>query len=353
MPAPEKIDEFPLKEARQLTRDLLTANPKIYWIDLLFSASLGWCAFYIALYNPWDSYIGFAGFIVAVFALYRAVIFVHELVHLRKKDFEFFRIVWNLIAGLPLMVPSFTYHGVHNDHHKKDLYGTDKDGEYVAFGRQHPFKIIGYVFLSFVLPAVFFIRFAFLAPLSWVIPPLKKLIWEGASSLTIDLNYKRPPVTKRDGKYWRFQEIGACLYAWATIISIYFEILPFKFLILWYAIALSVFIMNSFRTLGAHAYLNKGDNIMSIPEQFVDSVDVTGSPLTALWAPVGLRFHATHHLFPSMPYHNLGKAHYLLMDKLSDNRLYAAATRKSFFHAMRVLWSDAKAHQNQLKEEAD
>ncbi len=29
--------------------------------------------------------------------------------------------------------------------------------------------------------------------------------------------------------------------------------------------------------------------------------------LPALWAPVGLRYHATHHLFMSMPYHNLGR----------------------------------------------
>jgi fatty acid desaturase len=291
------------------------------------------------------------GFIVAVFALYRSVIFVHELVHLRKKDFELYRIIWNLIAGLPLMVPSFTYYGVHGDHHKKDLYGTDKDGEYVAFGIGHPFKIIGYVFLSFILPAVFLARFALLAPLSWVFPPLRKIIWQGASSLTIDLNYKRPPATKRDGKYWWLQEIGACLYAWTAIVLIYLQILPVKFLILWYAVALAIFIMNSFRTLGAHAYLNEADNIMSIREQFVDSVDVKGGLLTALWAPVGLRFHATHHLFPNMPYHNLGKAHRRLTNELSDNRLYVAATRRSFFHAMQLLWADAKEHQAKLKSE--
>ena len=28
-----------------------------------------------------------------------------------------------------------------------------------------------------------------------------------------------------------------------------------------------------------------------------------------LWAPVGLRYHALHHLLPSMPYHSLGEAH--------------------------------------------
>jgi fatty acid desaturase len=170
--------------------------------------------------------------------------------------------------------------------------------------------------------------------------------------LTIDLNYKRPPATKRDGKYWQLQEIGSFCVVWAVLILIYLGYLSLKVLGLWYAITLSIFIMNSFRTLGAHAYRNSGDNIMSIPEQFVDSVDVDGGIFAALVAPVGLRYHATHHLFPNMPYHNLGKAHKLLTNELRDNRLYAAATRTSYFHAFACLWTDSRAHQKQLKEAA-
>ena len=38
--------------------------------------------------------------------------------------FRGFRLVWNLIVGVPLLVPSFMYEGVHNLHHAKRYYGT-------------------------------------------------------------------------------------------------------------------------------------------------------------------------------------------------------------------------------------
>ena len=103
--------------------------------------------------------------------------------------------------------------------------------------------------------------------------------------------------------------------------------------------------MNSLRTLGAHAYRNPGDVKMSVADQFLDSVDVTGGILSPFWAPVGLRFHATHHLFPQMPYHNLGTAHDLLFKELSDNSLYLSATRKTLWHALAALWQDSKLSQ--------
>ncbi len=84
---------------------------------------------------------------------------------------------------------------------------------------------------------------------------------------------------------------------------------------------------------------------MTVAEQFLDSVDVPGnSLLTGLWAPVGLRYHATHHLFPRMPYHALGKAYRLLESQLSDNTLYLKATRSSLWDALRRLWLDASRH---------
>ncbi|MEE8296163.1 MAG: fatty acid desaturase, partial [Sphingomonadales bacterium] len=301
---------FPLNEARDMVKDLMTPNPSIYWADFLFSVTLGWAAFYAAFKFPLFAPAQIIAYLVATLALYRAVIFTHELTHLKKGTFKLFRKVWNLTCGFPMLVPSFTYHGVHNDHHTRDIYGTPRDGEYIPFVHKKPFNIITYVLVSFILPPFFAFRFLILAPLGWVSKSLEKLIWERASSLTIDLNYKRPGPAKRDDQNWKSQEFMSFIYGWVALGLILGGIIPLKVLGLWYAVTFMIFVLNSFRTLAAHAYRNPGNKPMTVPEQYLDSVDVPGRDvLTPLWAPVGLRYHATHHLFPKMPYHSLGQAH--------------------------------------------
>jgi len=50
--------------------------------------------------------------------------------------------------------------------------------------------------------------------------------------------------------------------------------------------------------------------------------------LPALWAPVGLRYHALHHLLPSVPYHNLGAAHRRLTAMVEQDSPYHKASYK-------------------------
>jgi fatty acid desaturase len=122
--------QFPLDEARELVKGLNAPNPRIYWTDFLFSITLGWTAFILALRSPPFSTWQVVFTLVSTLALYRAVIFTHELAHLRRTTFRWFRLIWNVTCGFPLMVPSFMYGGVHNDHHKRNVYGTREDGEY-------------------------------------------------------------------------------------------------------------------------------------------------------------------------------------------------------------------------------
>lgn len=336
------IKEFPLREAHHLVRDLMTPNPWIYWIDFMFHILLGWAAFFTALLSPLFSVWQLAGYVIAVLALYRSAIFVHELAHLKKGTFNKFRLVWNLICGIPLMIPSFTYDGVHNDHHKPDVYGTSKDGEYLPFATRRPVEMVVYVLLSFLIPALLVVRFLLLTPLSYLIPPLRKIIWERASSLTIDPNYRRAENTIRNDLNWRQQEMASCLFAAVIIALVALEVLPYSFIVLWYLITVTIFILNSLRTLAAHAYRNPGEHKMTLAEQYLDSINIPGNFLiTPLWAPVGLRYHATHHLFMSMPYHNLGKAQRRLVNGLTDNSQYIKTIRSGLWDALKRIWHES------------
>lgn len=347
------VKEFPLREAHHLVRDLMTPNPWIYWSDFLFHITLGWAAFFTALFSPLFSLWQLGGFVVAVLALYRSAIFVHELAHLKKGTFRNFRLVWNILSGIPFMIPSFTYDGVHNDHHKPDVYGTAADGEYLPFATRKPTEMVVYVLLSFLIPIALAARFVLLTPISYLIPPLRRIVWERASSLTIDPTYRRAPDAIRNDLNWQQQELGAFVFGASVIALVWFGVFPLSVLILWYLIAVSVFILNSLRTLAAHAYRNPGDRKMTLPEQYLDSVNIPGNILvTPLWAPVGLRYHATHHLFMSMPYHNLGRAQRRLVTRLTDNSQYIKTLRSGLWPALKQIWREsseaaAKASQQQ------
>jgi len=342
MPLNTPEPEFPVNEARSLVKDLFAPKPLIYWTDFIFHAVVGWAAFVFAIFTAPYSALQLVAMLVAALALYRAAIFTHELAHLKRGTFDKFRWIWNFLAGFPLMIPSFTYRGVHNDHHKRAVYSTREDGEYLPFAVERPWHIVSYLLFSFAAPLLLAGRFILLTPFSVLSGKLRSLIWRHASSLTIDLNYVRPEQTAKDESSWRTQELFTFAYGINFIGLAATGIIPLRALLVWYIIEVSVFILNSLRTLAAHRYRNPGDHPVTHPEQFFDSVNIPGNPLiTPLWAPVGLRYHATHHLFPAIPYHALGEAHRRLSTQLSDTHLYLSTQQPNLWSAIRELWKSA------------
>ena len=64
---------------------------------------------------------------------------------------------------------------------------------------------------------------------------------------------------------------------------------------------------------------------MSLTDQYRDSTNVPAAFPGVLWAPVGLRFHALHHLLPRLPYHSLPEAHRRLSAALPESSAYPQA----------------------------
>jgi fatty acid desaturase len=281
-------------------------------------------------------------FVVCALCFYRSVLFTHELTHLRDKSFLTFRIAWNLLCGIPLLMPSFTYYS-HVEHHMRRYYSTDHDGEYLPLATQSPWHILNYLAQPFWLPVVAVVRFLILSPISWVSPRFRDLIHQRASSMVMDPSYIRPLPTRKVLRIFRLQE-GLC-FAWSASVAVLLMggWLPIGFLITVYCISVTILFLNALRTLGAHRYTNSGGEVTFL-EQLLDSVNYPNHPvMSALWAPVGLRFHALHHLFPSLPYHNLAKAHKRLMAELPADSPYRLTESPSLTTALVQLWRTSQA----------
>jgi fatty acid desaturase len=253
-------------------------------------------------------------------ALYRAASFIHELTHIRKGALPGFRFVWNLIIGIPLMIPSFMYEGVHTQHHARTRYGTADDPEYLPLALMKPWSLPLFIALAALAPVGVILRFGLLAPLSLVVPPLRRIVVEQASALSINPAYRRRAPEGDFARMWLWQESGASLFALALIGSVF--LFGWKPLLVYMAVHSAMTVINQLRTLVAHLWENDGD-AMTVTAQYLDSVNVPPPALLApLWAPVGLRYHALHHLLPSVPYHNLAPAHRRLVATLDADSPY-------------------------------
>lgn len=315
-----------LRAAVELTRDISVARPEIYWPDMLVSAVVGYAGIAGAiLLSGWDAWACAA---VAVFTLYRALLFIHELTHIHKNALPGFRFGWNLLVGIPMLTPSFMYEGVHTLHHARTRYGTAEDPEYLPLALMKPWSLPLFIVVAILLPFGLLIRSAILVPLGAVIPPLRKLVWERASSLSINPDFRRRPPEGTFARMVWWQELGASVWALALLAST--QVWGWRPLLIAIAVVSAVAVLNQVRTLVAHLWENEGEP-MTVTAQYLDSVNVPPPELLApLWAPVGLRYHALHHLLPSMPYHSLGEAHRRITAHLGTGSTYQQASYTGF-----------------------
>ncbi|MEH6790245.1 fatty acid desaturase family protein [Parasphingorhabdus sp.] len=305
---PVAEDNELIRAAAKVTRDLNTPKPAIYWADFLASVAVGYGALAGAILSP-STALAIAFGAVAILALYRAGSFIHELTHVRRNALPGFHFAWNALFGVPMLIPSFMYEGIHSIHHRTKKYGTIEDPEYLPLALMKPWSVPLFVVVAALAPVALLFRYAILSPLSLFIPPLRRVVVERYSGLIINPEFRRKPAEGELRRRWIACEIAASLWAIALIVMVSTGILPVRAFLIFMAIMSGSVILNQIRTLVAHLWENDGQE-MSVTAQYLDSVNVPPpSTLPALWAPVGLRYHALHHLLPGVPYHSLGEAH--------------------------------------------
>lgn len=334
--------ELPLMQLSRTLDDLLVPKPLTYWTDFLASITLFYAGFIASLVLPSGNLCKPLAAVVAVFALYRSVVFIHELAHWPRNRLPAFRVTWNLLCGIPLLMPSFLYSS-HLDHHARRAYGTAKDGEYMPWGRQGGrTRIVLFALSSFLGPLAGVVRFGLLAPISWIDPRIRKWVAVNASSLVVNPRYQRDPPSPQEAFAWHAQEAGVFLYLLAIAVALVAGLIHGELLLRLYLTGAVGLFLNSLRTLAAHRYRSSGEPLTRTG-QLLDSLNYPRrSWLTPLWAPVGLRFHATHHLFPAIPYHNLAAAHDRVMGMLPPGSPYHEAAGYGLLASISDLWLSAR-----------
>ena len=319
-----------IRTAAKVTRDLNAARPAIYWTDFLASVAIGYGSLLGAIISQSTGLAVFFG-LVAILALYRAGSFIHELTHIRRNALPGFHFAWNALFGVPMLIPSFMYEGIHSIHHRTKKYGTAEDPEYLPLALMKPWSVPLFVIVAALAPVALLFRYAILSPLSAVIPPLRRIVVERYSGLIINPDFRRKAPEGDLKRRWLACEIGASIWAIALLSLVAINIIPMRAFLIFLAVMSGSVVLNQIRTLVAHLWENDGHE-MSVTAQYLDSVNVPPpATLPALWAPVGLRYHALHHLLPGIPYHSLGEAHRRLAAELPQTSNFYRADHDSLW----------------------
>ena len=323
--------QLPMKELTLLVRDLRQPRPLVYWLDLIGSV----VAVHVGLLLSGPLLqghliIAIAGFALAVLALYRASYFNHEIAH-QSRRLPGFELVWNLLVGIPLQIPSFLYSD-HRNHHSVQSFATEYDAEYFAPRFRGIRGAAALLACSFLLPFAYAARFALIAPAAWLVPSIRTWADTRVSSIgLIGLSSRAPPGDSERWQ-WRVQEVACFCYLAVSLAGLITGILPFELVLRFYAVVVCVLALHGVRIMAGHRY-EADANARSLMDQLLDSFNFPQNFLTRMIMPVGFHLHALHHIFPSLPYHNMEEAHRRILAALPADSPYHSVSSPSFFRA--------------------
>jgi hypothetical protein len=160
-----------------------------------------------------------------------------------------------------------------------------------------------------------------------------RFVWRYASSLYVmNETYRREYDAGAVGASRWLQELAASAWAWLVAGLVLAGHLSPMVLAKVYLVVLLWVTVNQVRTLAAHRYANDPDRAGSYLDQLLDTNTFpNGKWLPELWAPLGLRYHALHHLLPMLPYHAMRDAHGRLMALLPPDSPYHETVRSGLW----------------------
>jgi fatty acid desaturase len=335
-PLAPDLDARLLADARHLLADLRRPQPWRFWLELALHSAAGWAAIGLAVFADLGTAGVAASVVVASFAMLRALVFLHELVHLPPRALPGLRAAWAALWGIPFLLPAWLYARVHLEHHHRRVYGTALDPEYVPIARTGPRAFTLGAFLGALVPAALLLRFLVLPPLGWTSASFRRTLDARFSALAANPAWRAPPPGPALGRTMRVDEVLCFAWGWGLVALAAGGALPARAPWVLLGVMVGAASLNQLRALAAHRFVHSGEPGGDL-EMLRDTVNVEVSPLERLVFPLGIQLHALHHLAPSIPFHHLEEAHRRLTARLPPESVYRRASEPGLATALRRL----------------
>lgn len=341
MNAPHPPDRFLL--APSLRARLLAEHrpkPGLYWADLLVSATVAWGSFVALFFVPILSVATVGLTLVSIVAFLRAGSFMHELQHRNPRELPGLHVAWNLLVGIPALVPSLMMHP-HASHHFPGSFATFDDPEYAPIARWPRWRILNSLVAYAAIAAFMPIRWGVVTPLSRLHPALRRHAIGQLSTADVARGYDRPDPTGAPARIFRLQEWACFAVVWGVLAANIAGWIPWELQLHRLVVMGVVLAVNQARLLVVHRY-DRSEGVPVGPrEQTLDAWTFGDDPVSRVVAPIGFSYHALHHELPTLPYHAMGEVHRHLLAELPAEHPYRTTQIDGFLGALRLRWAEA------------